>query len=302
MRRQKSRSRLKQFIGALGGVAILMLAAKSAHALLVKNATLSNGTVTVSGSQAAPGAQISWEGLPVSVANKNGNFGFSTQIVPTDCVGTVTGGASVDVLITGCTPAPPPPAFPATGQTTCWDVGGNPAPCSGTGQDGDTQTGATLSYTSNADGTITDNNTGLVWEKKTYCTEEATNDPTPNHCYLNIYTWRSAFNYVAALNAANFAGHNDWRLPNVKELQSILNYQNVAPGVSSEFNTCGSTAGSGSCTQSGFGQVNVAAYWSSTSYVGLPGWHWCVDFSGFPGGINCTSLAFAYVRAVRGGS
>src|SRR5207249_5145188 len=55
--------------------------------------------------------------------------------------------------------------FPATGQTTCWDSSGNVIPCAGTGQDGDLQKGAPLSYTDNGDGTITDNNTGLMWEK-----------------------------------------------------------------------------------------------------------------------------------------
>jgi hypothetical protein len=52
-------------------------------------------------------------------------------------------------------PPPPPTAFPATGQTTSY------AP----GDDGDVQAGAPLSYTDNGDGTITDNNTGRMWEK-----------------------------------------------------------------------------------------------------------------------------------------
>src|SRR5437773_4101103 len=49
-------------------------------------------------------------------------------------------------------------AFPATGQTTVFH----------TGDDGDIQAGATLSYTDNGDGTITDNNTCLIWEKKSF--------------------------------------------------------------------------------------------------------------------------------------
>ena len=55
--------------------------------------------------------------------------------------------------------------FPATGQMTCWDTNGNVIPCAGTGQDGDLRKGAPLSYTDNGNGTVTDNNTGLVWEK-----------------------------------------------------------------------------------------------------------------------------------------
>lgn len=46
--------------------------------------------------------------------------------------------------------------FPASGHTTAY----------GTGSDGDVQAGSTLSYTDNGDGTITDNVTGLMWEKK----------------------------------------------------------------------------------------------------------------------------------------
>src|SRR5437899_1127498 len=46
-------------------------------------------------------------------------------------------------------------AFPATGQTTSFHAG----------DDGATQAGAPLSYTDNGDGTITDENTGLMWEK-----------------------------------------------------------------------------------------------------------------------------------------
>ena len=55
--------------------------------------------------------------------------------------------------------------LPATGQTTCWDTTGSAIPCAGTGQDGDFGEGAPLAYLDNGDGTVTDVNTGLVWEK-----------------------------------------------------------------------------------------------------------------------------------------
>ncbi len=38
----------------------------------------------------------------------------------------------------------------------------------------------------------------------------------------NHYTWEQAFAHVAALNGMSFAGHADWRLPNVKELQARM--------------------------------------------------------------------------------
>ncbi len=66
--------------------------------------------------------------------------------------------------------------------------------------------GGALSYTDNGHGTVTDNRTGVTWEKKT--------DADVN----NHYTWLGALDYVGELNAMNggagFAGHNEWRLPN----------------------------------------------------------------------------------------
>ena len=56
--------------------------------------------------------------------------------------------------------------FPATEQTICANSTGQVISCAGTGQDGEIQAGGTLSYTDNGNGTITDNNTKLVWEKK----------------------------------------------------------------------------------------------------------------------------------------
>ena len=56
--------------------------------------------------------------------------------------------------------------FPATGQTTAYRADtltrqGAPVPDNGT-----VRAGAPLRFTDNWDGTITDNNTGLMWEKK----------------------------------------------------------------------------------------------------------------------------------------
>lgn len=57
----------------------------------------------------------------------------------------------------------------------------------------------TLSYSDNGNGTITDNNTCLTWEKK--------NDDGSVNDKDNAYTWAGAFDsHVAALNAINFAG------------------------------------------------------------------------------------------------
>jgi hypothetical protein len=53
-----------------------------------------------------------------------------------------------------------------TGQTTCWDINGNPISFSGTGMDGEIRAGVawpTPRFTDNGDGTATDNLTGLTW-------------------------------------------------------------------------------------------------------------------------------------------
>src|SRR5438445_7951373 len=112
--------------------------------------------------------------------------------------------------------------FPATGQTTCWDSSGTVIPCAGTGQDGELRKGAPLSYTDNGDGTITDNNTGLMWEKLSM--------DGSVHDVSTTYPWANAFaQHVATLNGTSFAGHTDWRVPNVKELQNIINSDSPDP-------------------------------------------------------------------------
>ena len=185
--------------------------------------------------------------------------------------------------------------FPATGQTTCWDTNGNVIACSGTGQDGQIQAGGALAYVDNGDGTITDLNTHLMWEKKSA--------DGSIHDQSNLYGWADAFStFIGGLNAGGgFAGHTDWRLPNVKELQSIINYQNVNYqnvnlAVSTAFNAnCAPdcTVTTCSCTQSN-------DYWSSTTYQDIPNDAWFVNFSYGGDSANSKSSNY-YVRAVRGG-
>jgi hypothetical protein len=150
-----------------------------------------------------------------------------------------------------------PRMLPASGQTTAY----------GSGSDGAVQAGSTLSYTDNGDGTITDNVTGLMWEKK--------DDSGGIHHMDNGYTWSGASygttnimdgtiatTFLAALNAGGgFAGYTDWRIPNAKELQSIVDYEIPYPGptVNVAFHkpaTCTGctdvTAATCSCTASAF--------------------------------------------------
>ena len=184
--------------------------------------------------------------------------------------------------------------LPASGQTTCWDSSGNVISCAGTGEDGEFRSGAPLAYADNGDGTVTDLNTGLVWEKLS--------DDGTVHDRDNLYTWADAFAvHVAALNFTNFAGHRDWRLPNVRELESIVNYQASNPIVSSAFNTnCAPGCSATTCSCTALGN-----YWSSTSSVSSPARAWFVSFrygtvdAFSPSGSKSSA---AFVRAVRGGS
>src|SRR2546429_8116011 len=90
------------------------------------------------------------------------------------------------------------------------------------------------------------------------------------HAAHNTYPRATAFAHVATLNGMSFAGHTDWRMPNVRELLSIATYQNLHPTVAPAFdNHCspGCPATTCSCTASG-------DYWSSTSSGSGPPGTW----------------------------
>ena len=224
-----------------------------------------------------------------------------------------TSGCSYDM--SGC--VGPWHVFPATGQTTCWNSNGNVIPCAGTGHDGEIQAGADLSYTDNGDGTIRDNVTRLMWEKKD------DNNVGGIHDWDNAYPWSDAFSVfidrlnnrcknneavdctvngdadcVAVGGPCGFAGYRDWRLANAKELQSIVNYEVPYPGptVSPAFDT----ACAAGCTVWGCSCTQASVYWSSTSLAGYPLDAWVVNF--YYGNVNGNYKGnILYVRAVRGG-
>jgi len=263
-------------------VSVVVLAAMvgQAQALTVTRALLSGGTLTVSG-YGNTGSTIRWEGRVVTTSDQRGTFTFTTTVVPTDCTGTLSDEVSaIGVGIEGCMveSLPSLAAVLVTGQTECWDVKGDGVPCAGTRQDGEIRAGVGLRYTSHANGTITDQSTGLVWEKKTAANQ------------FDAYMWDEAFAYVASLNAVRFGGYDDWRLPNVRELASLIDYGKFNPAVSSEFDDCGN----GSCTVGG-------SYWSSTTTVSAPILAWRVNF--YDGAHLVGGKTFTIrVRAVRGGS
>ena len=188
--------------------------------------------------------------------------------------------------------------LPATGQTTCWDDAGNPIPCGGTGQDGEIQAGVPLSYTDTGL-TIIDNNTNLEWMKHD---DNDLLDPLACNSFPGYldkdcrFYWNEMSTFITSLNAANHAGHSDWRVPNVRELQSIVNYEYFLPSVSDAFNTgCvpGCTWETCSCTG-----LNS---WSSNTDARIPSnGAWEVVFNHGEVAIDFKTLA-KRVRAVRGG-
>jgi hypothetical protein len=116
-----------------------------------------------------------------------------------------------------------------TGQITCYNASGSVVACIGTGQDGDLKAGVSWQnprFTDNRNYTITDSLTGLIWSK----------DANPIKTRVSSFdvdgtvgdgavTWQHAIDYIAKLNTENYLGCNDWRLPNVKELESLFNRQ-----------------------------------------------------------------------------
>lgn len=151
--------------------------------------------------------------------------------------------------------------LPETGQTNCWDSTGALVECGGTGQDGELKVGAAWPperFTDNGDQTVTDNLTGLAWIK----------DPSakgPESCgSLNTpRSWQESLNYVSCLNSTAYLGFKDWRLPNIVELESLVNIQVEFPY--SWLNS------------QGFATVPPVSYWSSSSYVDVPTYAWYVN-------------------------
>jgi len=165
-----------------------------------------------------------------------------------------------------------------TGQTTSYATSST---CGdgGTGgcDDGYYEKGQALSYTDNGDGTMTDNNTGLMWKR---CSEPDTQTSgcTGTH---STYTWQAAITQCEGLT---YATYSDWRLPNAKELWSITKLE---PGAAPYID------------QTAFPGTVSNWYWSATTYPNYTDYALSVGF-GY-GYLNASGKASAYyVRCVRG--
>ena len=163
--------------------------------------------------------------------------------------------------------------LPETGQTTCYDTNGNVITCTGTGQDGDIKAGVAWPsprFTVSADGyCITDDLTGLMWVR------------SPDSV---TRTWQQALDYA---NGLSLCGYTDWRLPNVNELESLVNAEqsNSATWLNTQ----------------GFSNVQSYVYWSSTSHANYTNIAWTVNIWNGTVGIIENKFLYIYVWPVRSG-
>ena len=109
------------------------------------------------------------------------------------------------------------------------------------------------SFTDNGDGTVTDSATGLMWSQD------------DNGEGVN---WEDALAWVEQMNDENYLGHDDWRLPNAKELQSLVDYTRSpdttnSAAIDSVFNATQITDEAG--------EEDYAFYWSGTTFLRFDG-------------------------------
>lgn len=111
-------------------------------------------------------------------------------------------------------------------------------------------------FQNNGDGTISDLATSLMWPK------------ADNGSGMD---WEHALAYAQTQNKANFLGHNDWRLPNTKELQSLVDYTR-SPGATNPANVGPAINAMFSCTAilNDGGKADYPYYWTSTSAISNP--------------------------------
>lgn len=123
-------------------------------------------------------------------------------------------------------------------------------------------------FVDNGDGTITDLATGLMWQQ---------GDSTPMN-------WQGALAYAEGLS---LAGHDDWRLPNAKELQSIVDYTRAPDAVS--------PAPQGPAIDPVFTVTETESfYWAGTTHLDGPNARWAVYV--------CFGQAFGWMEQPPGSS
>ena len=156
-----------------------------------------------------------------------------------------------------------------TGQINCYDTQGNVIECAGSGQDAEFQAGlAWPSPRFSVKGEIVkDHLTGLYWTRKS------------NFADFPL-SWQESLDFIADMNRQNLLGFNDWRLPNRRELRSLLSFHNHRPALP---------------TDHPFTDVFLGWYWTSSTAAISPDHAWYVHLEGgrmFYGGKDQSYLSW----------
>ena len=183
--------------------------------------------------------------------------------------------------------------LPATGQLTCHADDGAELPCVDAafpGQDAAYRAGcggladaAGDRFADGGDGTVSDRCTGLEWGRVDVSAQSSTWSEALRLAERAILAADGSWVEDAAAAAARGGViHDDWRLPNARELASLVDYARTGPAVAPPF------------------AALASGHWTSTSFVARPGEAWCVHL--FDGTVEPISkAAHLHVLVVRGG-
>jgi hypothetical protein len=125
-------------------------------------------------------------------------------------------------------------------------------------------------FSRDSSGVVADSATGLAWQ----------DDYSDNGGDIKRATWQDALIYCEELT---LGGISDWRLPNIRELKSIVDDSRYDPAISSVFQN-----------------ITSNFYWSSTTYASDSSYAWYVTFYYGYDYWNAKTSEY-YVRCVRGG-
>jgi hypothetical protein len=143
---------------------------------------------------------------------------------------------------------------------------------------------AHAAFDPNPDGTlITDTDTGLIWDR---CSLGQSWNAATSHCdgAADFMDWAAALNAAMTANTNNHLGHNDWRLPSIAELESLVLSSSSSPAIDT----------------TAFPDTPSNWYWTSTTFEPNPVDAWVVNF--FNGNVYASQKTVTdHVRLVRSG-
>ncbi|TWI75378.1 uncharacterized protein DUF1566 [Desulfobotulus alkaliphilus] len=156
--------------------------------------------------------------------------------------------------------------------------------CSGSENTAIISTTPTVDFDIHLNGTVTHKPTGLMWMR---CSLGQVWDGSTCMGDASRYSWQGALQETQDFNAAGgFAGHTDWRLPNINEMESIVERRCYEPAIHGDV-----------FPQSG---LSSPSFWSSSPFAVSNNSAWSLYFSS--GGVTYFSkLNRSQVRLVRGG-